>query len=169
MGSVQTRAATIAAKPEGVAQAAEYAARQAAERAERFAADEKGAVRLPGGGKPAQPAAAAEEAAKAGKPASAAQFQENIDRSELGPRLGKGGNKDVYAYRDNEAVGVMRDGDLSKSTANIEKEMRDLRTLEEAGIPTVKARGPVKVGDKAGVVYERFEQGSKDVVRLRRQ
>ncbi|MCP1616175.1 filamentous hemagglutinin [Pseudomonas sp. SLBN-26] len=83
--------------------------------------------------------------------------------SDLGPLLGRGGNKDVFAYGDLQAVGVLRVG---KKTSILDEELRLLRQLDEVGIPTVNARGPVLVGDRPALIFDRYAQGSKDVVKL---
>jgi hypothetical protein len=88
----------------------------------------------------------------------------NIAASELGPLLGRGGNKDVYAFGDTQAVGVLRHG---KNPADLNKELALLRQLEELGLPTVNARGPIKVDEQPALLFDRFAQGSKDIVRLR--
>ena len=95
------------------------------------------------------------------KPSAQGQ-PEALKEGELGPKLGSGGNKDVFAFGPDKAVGVLRDG---KRAGDIEKELATLRKLDELGLPTVKAR-PVTVDGKPAVMYDRLAQGSKDVVRL---
>lgn len=41
-----------------------------------------------------------------------------------------------------------------------------MRQLDELGLPTVNARGPVLIGDQPALIFDRFAQGSKDIVRL---
>ncbi|KQZ29308.1 hypothetical protein [Duganella sp. Root1480D1] len=77
--------------------------------------------------------------------------------------LGRGGNKDVFAFGQNEAVGVLRAG---KNSQLITDELKLLHQLDDLGIPTVNARGPVSIGEQPGLVFDRFAQGSKDIVRL---
>lgn len=55
--------------------------------------------------------------------------------------LGRGGNKDVFAYGESQAIGVLRAGDPLLLMA----ELRMLNQLEDLGLPTVNARGPVNV------------------------
>lgn len=45
-------------------------------------------------------------------------------------------------------------------------ELRLLNQLEDLGLPTANARGPVNVSGHPGLVFDRFAQGSKDIVRL---
>jgi len=85
----------------------------------------------------------------------------NISRNDLGPLLGSGGNKDVYAYGDNQAVGVLRNG---KKPDKISGEINMLGQLQEAGIPTVNPRA-INVDGKPGMIMDQFAQGSKDVVK----
>jgi hypothetical protein len=86
----------------------------------------------------------------------------NISRSDLGNLLGRGGNKDVYALGENQAVGVLRNGTNPKV---ISDEIDMLNKLSDAGIPTVNPRA-VSVDGTPGMQMDRFAQGSKDVVRL---
>ncbi|WP_316682958.1 LysM peptidoglycan-binding domain-containing protein, partial [Ralstonia flaminis] len=86
----------------------------------------------------------------------------NISRVDLGEFLGRGGNKDVYAYGDNQAVGVLRTG---KNPQTISAEIDMLGKLSDAGIPTVNPRA-VSVDGAPGMLMDRFAQGSKEVVRL---
>jgi hypothetical protein len=86
-----------------------------------------------------------------------------IRPSDLGELLGRGGNKDVFALGQSEAVGVLRAG---KNPQLITEELKLLHQLDDLGIPTVNARGPVSVGGQPGLVFDRFVQGSKDIVRL---
>ncbi|MGZ7442759.1 hypothetical protein [Paenibacillus sp. TH7-28] len=86
----------------------------------------------------------------------------NISKNELGEHLGSGGNKDVYAYGNNEAVGVLKPG---KPKVLLDDELKLLDKLDELGFPTVNARS-VNVDDNPALMFDRFAQGSKDVVRL---
>jgi filamentous hemagglutinin len=81
----------------------------------------------------------------------------------LGELLGRGGNKDVFAYMNTEAVGILR---IGKSPALLSEELSLLRQLDELGLPTVNARGPISVDGQPGLLFDRFAQGSKDIVRL---
>lgn len=87
---------------------------------------------------------------------------ENIGRSDLGDLLGRGGNKDVYSYGDNQAVGVLRTG---TNPQVISDEVDMLSKLRDAGIPTVNPQA-ITVDGTPGMLMDRFAQGSKDVVRL---
>jgi hypothetical protein len=103
-------------------------------------------------------------AAEAGDAASAAGTATHVDAlrfDELGPKLGEGGNKEVFAIGKDEAVGVLKPG---KNPAAIADELRQLRELQDLGLPTVKAE-PVTVDGKPALRFDRYEQGSKDVVR----
>ncbi|AXV76819.1 hypothetical protein CJO79_07405 [Ralstonia solanacearum] len=94
--------------------------------------------------------------------APSAATLENISRSDLGDLLGRGGNKDVYAYGDNQAVGVLRTG---TNPQVISDEVDMLSKLRDAGIPTVNPQA-ISVDGTPGMLMDRFAQGSKDVVRL---
>jgi hypothetical protein len=87
----------------------------------------------------------------------------NISRSQLGEVLGEGGNKEVFALGDNLAVGVLKTGTNPVSLSN---ELTLLNKLDELGLPTVKARGPINVDGNPALVFERFAKGSKDTVKL---
>jgi filamentous hemagglutinin len=89
----------------------------------------------------------------------------NIASSELGPLLGRGGNKDVYVLSDTHVVGVLRSGE---NPAILEKEITMLRELGALGLPVLNAQGPIMVDGRPAVLYDRFVQGSKDVVKLQR-
>jgi len=43
-----------------------------------------------------------------------------------------------------------------------------LNKLDEIGLPTVNARGPINVDGSPALVFDRFALGSKDIVRLER-
>lgn len=109
----------------------------------------------------ARAAEAGDAASAAGKAEGAAAQVEALRSDQLGAKLGEGGNKEVFAVGDNEAVAVLKPG---KNPAAIQDELAQLRKLEELGLPTVKAE-PVIVDGKPAIRFERFEQGSKDVVR----
>lgn len=76
--------------------------------------------------------------------------------------MGSGGNKDVYAYGNDEAVGVLKPG---KPTVLLDDELKLLNKLHELGFPTVNARS-VNVDGNPGLMFDRFAQGSKDIVKL---
>ena len=86
----------------------------------------------------------------------------NINSSELGELLGSGGNKDVYAYGDNQAVGVLRTG---TNPQVISDEIDMLSRLNDAGIPTVNPEA-VSVEGSPGMLMDRYAQGSKEIVKL---
>ncbi|WP_460107265.1 two-partner secretion domain-containing protein [Pseudomonas sp. H1_F01] len=86
----------------------------------------------------------------------------NLGRSDLGDLLGRGGNKDVYAYGDNQAVGVLRNGTDSQS---ISDEIEMLGKLRDVGVPTVNPQAVV-VDGIPGILMDKFAQGSKDIVKL---
>lgn len=106
--------------------------------------------------------AAAQAAADVGAKSTDAILGLNIGRSDLGDLLGRGGNKDVYAYGDNQAVGVLRNGTNSQA---ISDEIEMLGRLNDAGLPTVNPRA-VSVDGSPGMLMDQFSQGSKDIVRL---
>ncbi|MGT0244769.1 LysM peptidoglycan-binding domain-containing protein [Burkholderia pyrrocinia] len=85
-----------------------------------------------------------------------------ISRSELGALLGRGGNKDVYAYGDNQAVGVLRSGVNPKV---ISDEIGMLSQLNRAGVPAVNPRA-VSVDGVPGMLMDRFAEGSKSIVKF---
>jgi RHS repeat-associated protein len=87
----------------------------------------------------------------------------HISRNQLGELLGSGGNKDVYAFGENQAVGILKEG---KKDSLIIDELQILKKLTELGIPTVKAR-LASIDGNAGMMLERFAQGSKDIVKLK--
>jgi len=82
--------------------------------------------------------------------------------SELGQLLGRGGNKDVFAYGNNRAVGILRSG---KHPDLISDELRMLDDLDEVGLPTVNARR-ISVDGQPAIIMDQYAQGSKDIVRL---
>jgi filamentous hemagglutinin len=43
-----------------------------------------------------------------------------------------------------------------------------LKKLDDVGLPTVNAKGPVDVEGRPALVFDKFAQGSKDVVKLAR-
>jgi hypothetical protein len=98
------------------------------------------------------------------QPSSPPKAVDTLKFSDLGKKLGEGGNKDVYAYGDNEAVGVLKEG---KSPELLTKELELLKRLDDLGLPTVNARGPIMVEGRPAVIFDQFAQGSKDVVRLK--
>ncbi len=87
-----------------------------------------------------------------------------IEHADLGELLGRGGNKDVFAYGDNQTVGVLREG---KSIESLNQELSILNQLDRLGLPTVNVRGPVLIDGQPALVYEKFASGSKDVVKLK--
>lgn len=86
----------------------------------------------------------------------------SINKSELGEHLGTGGNKDVYAYGEDKAIGILKPG---KPEASIYDEIKLLDKLDKLGFPTVNAE-LVTVDGKAALMYDRYAQSSKDVVRI---
>ncbi|MDZ7863182.1 hypothetical protein [Acidovorax sp.] len=95
-------------------------------------------------------------------PGAAADDFSNLGLSDLGSKLGEGGTKDVFAYGEKYAVGVLHSGRISE----LESELKLLGQLKEMGLPVVNARGPIMVGDLPALVYDRFEAGTKDAVRM---
>ncbi|CAN7488688.1 hypothetical protein LJR066_003162 [Acidovorax sp. LjRoot66] len=96
------------------------------------------------------------------EPGAAADDFSNLGLSDLGPKLGEGGTKDVFAYGEKYAVGVLHSGRISE----LESELKLLGQLKEMGLPVVNARGPIMVGDRPALVYDRFEAGTKDAVKV---
>lgn len=82
--------------------------------------------------------------------------------SDLGPKLGEGGAKQVFAYGEKYAVGILHSGRVS----DLENELKLLEKIKEMGLPVVNAKGPIMVGDRPALVYDRFEAGTKDAVRM---
>ena len=85
----------------------------------------------------------------------------NLARGQLGEKLGSGGVKDVYAYGDKQAVGIVQPG---KNIKVITKELDELKKLEDHGLPTVNAQ-LIRVDGQPAILMDRFAQGSKDVVK----
>ncbi|GKU76501.1 S-layer homology domain-containing protein [Paenibacillus sp. L3-i20] len=81
--------------------------------------------------------------------------------SDLGSKLGSGGNKNVYAYGKDKAVGVLKPGINSNV---IDNEIALLKKINEQGLPTVNPERMTVDGEPA-MLMDRFELGSKDVVR----
>jgi len=82
----------------------------------------------------------------------------------VGELLGQGGNKEVFAYGPDHAIGFLKPG---KDASILAEELALLNRLKELGLPVVGAKRVVVEGRPA-LVFERFAQGSKDVVRLSR-
>lgn len=87
-----------------------------------------------------------------------------LDSSNFGEKLGRGGNKDVYAYGDDKAVGVLHSG---RPASAIDDEISMLNQLKERGLPTVNAQR-IEIDGQPAILMDRFAQGSKDVVKLER-
>ena len=83
-----------------------------------------------------------------------------IRRSELGEKIGEGGEKDVHAYGENHAVGVLRAD--TKEPRRITEELAALKQLRDVGMPVVDAQ-PVTVDGRPGVIMDRYEVGSKSI------
>ncbi|WP_206744485.1 hypothetical protein [Rhodoferax antarcticus] len=86
----------------------------------------------------------------------------DISSTSLGNFLGKGGNKNVYAYGDGQAVAVLQPG---KPLQAIPDEIGMLNQLNDLGIPTVNARS-ITVNGQPAMIMDQFAQGSKDIVAL---
>jgi hypothetical protein len=71
----------------------------------------------------------------------------------------------VFAFGDSQAIGVLKQG---KNPALLTDELTLLNKLDELGLPTVNARGPISVDGNPALIFDRFAQGSKDIVRLER-
>jgi hypothetical protein len=108
------------------------------------------------------PAAASGKAAPAKGSGPVEGASEALRSEQLGQKLGEGGNKQVFAVGEGKAVGILKPG---KDPSGLKHEMELLNKLEQQGIPTVKAR-QVTVDGRPAVMFDRFQQGSKDVVRL---
>jgi len=87
-----------------------------------------------------------------------------LDPSRKGRLLGTGGNKEVFAYGDDQAVGLLQPGEPDTNLIN---ELSLLQQLASRGLPVVQAEGPVSLVDRLGLLYERMAQGSKDVVAIK--
>ncbi|CAI8890973.1 hypothetical protein EMIT07CA2_30301 [Brevibacillus sp. IT-7CA2] len=68
----------------------------------------------------------------------------------------------MYAYGEDKAVGVLKDG---KKTKLITDELDMLNKLDELGLPTVNGQS-IFVDEKDAHMFDRFAQGSKDIVKL---
>jgi hypothetical protein len=86
----------------------------------------------------------------------------NISRSQLGELLGAGGNKEVFALGENQAIGVLKTG---KNPNLLNQELELLNKLDKIGLPSVDARGPINVDGRPALVFERFAEGSKSTVK----
>ncbi|MEM9135025.1 MAG: hypothetical protein AAGE88_21960, partial [Actinomycetota bacterium] len=85
----------------------------------------------------------------------------DLTSADLGELIGTGGNKDVYAYDDDSVVGILHNG---KSPTDLAREVELLASLEELGLPVVRAE-LIRVDGKDAILYDRYALGSKDVVR----
>jgi len=83
-----------------------------------------------------------------------------IASSQLGPKLGSGGDKVVFEFGDNKAVGILKPG---KNPAKIDEELRVLGQLDELGLPTVNAQ-KIFVDGNPAILMDRFAKGSKTIV-----
>ncbi len=86
----------------------------------------------------------------------------DVSSTSLGDFLGKGGNKNVYAYGVEQAIAVLQPG---KSAQLITSEIEMLNQLNDLGIPTVNARS-ITVNGQPAILMDQFVQGSKDIVAL---
>ncbi len=85
-----------------------------------------------------------------------------LTRSQLGESLGTGGNKEVFAFGADKAVGILM---ASKNSKLLTDELELLKKLDDLGLPTVKA-DLIEVDGNPALMFDRFEKGSKDVVKL---
>lgn len=83
--------------------------------------------------------------------------------SQLGKLLGTGGNKNVFALGENQAVGLLKPG---KNLSQLDIELGMLSKLEELGLPTVNA-SKITVDGQPAILMDRFALGSKEVVKLK--
>ncbi|GIO86796.1 hypothetical protein J25TS5_37280 [Paenibacillus faecis] len=86
----------------------------------------------------------------------------NLSSGDLGELLGSGGNKNVYAYGEDKAVGVLKDGKKAK-LITVESDL--LNKLDELGLPTVNGQS-IFVDGKDALMFDRYAQSSKDIVKL---
>jgi len=100
-----------------------------------------------------------------GGEAKASQKIASIGKKQLGELLGEGGNKQVFAYGEDYAIALLKPG---KSATALDKEIALLNKLDDLGLPTVNAR-PIVVDGQPAILFDRFAQGSKDVVKLVRK
>lgn len=85
----------------------------------------------------------------------------HLKMTQLGSKLGDGGNKLVYAYGENQAVGVLKPQISSKA---IDTEIAILKSIERYKLPTVNAQ-KILVDGKPAILMDRFAKGSKDIVK----
>ncbi len=85
----------------------------------------------------------------------------------LGRKIGSGGNKDVFEVEgaDEIAIGVLKPG---KNPAQIDEEIRLLERLRVRGILVVEVVDMTMHDDRPAVVWRKYAQGSKSVVRAER-
>ena len=82
-----------------------------------------------------------------------------LNQNDLGELVGKGGNKEVYSFGDDQVVAILQDG---KPLIGVDKEINMLRQLEELGLPAVNAE-KVMVDGKPGILMDKYAQDSKSI------
>ena len=82
-----------------------------------------------------------------------------LNQNDLGELVGKGGNKEVYSFGDDQVVAILQDG---KPLTGVDKEINMLRQLEELGLPAVNAE-KVMVDGKPGILMDKYAQDSKSI------
>jgi hypothetical protein len=85
--------------------------------------------------------------------------------AKLGKPLGSGGNKNVFQVpgRDDLAIAILKPG---KPVSSLNEEIQLLNQLKEQGLPTLEIMGRTTHGGQPALLMRRYEQGSKDIVRL---
>ena len=82
-----------------------------------------------------------------------------LNQNDLGELVGKGGNKEVYSFGDDQVVAILQDG---KPLTGVDKEINMLRQLEELGLPAANAE-KVMVDGKSGILMDKYAQDSKSI------
>lgn len=81
----------------------------------------------------------------------------------LGPRLGSGGAKTVFALGADKAIGIANDAEISGIMVRTEREALDAATA--GGVPAIRTFGPadMSVWGIPAIGYERYAVSSKDL------
>lgn len=81
----------------------------------------------------------------------------------LGPRMGSGGAKTVFALGADKAIGIANDAEISGIMVRSEREALDAAT--EGGVPTIRTFGPADMSlwGIPAIGYERYAVSSKDL------
>jgi hypothetical protein len=94
------------------------------------------------------------------QPNEAQPQPQQINRSDLGPLIGRGTVKDVYAYGVDQVVAVLKPG---QDPNTISTEIKKLNWLQTQGFPTVQANLATVDGHPA-MVMDRYAEGSNGIL-----